>query len=132
MKKGRTDEYERYNFQGILMQQLAERVEELGELMARAQENKASAYRRAYSKINVLKNLIESWFKKHSKIQIEKVRLNLALAKKFYEYNEFEQGYMHLETAFVHCLEILKQNEVVFGKGRTSYSWGDFVESHTK
>lgn len=130
--KNHGESYEKYNFQGFLMQDLSNFLSFLRGQMARAREGKPSAYSAAAGNISVLKSYIVSWFNKYSKEEMALIELNLKISEKQYDLNNIEEAFYFLDQAYILCLKILKKDGAVFPKLRQgSITFKKFIEQET-
>lgn len=128
----RESKHEHYNIQGELIENLAERLFLLEEMLARASNGKAKDYVNALSWTNALKNKIKSLNLGYSKERMLKIELYIELARKLERFNEFQSGSNYLWEALILITNIFKDNDMIFPKKTKGMSFKKFVDSEVK
>lgn len=125
-------QHEHYNIQGELIENLAERLFILEDMLSKAYNGKARAYRESLSWVIGLKNKIKSLKLGYDEKKMIKVELLIKISKALEYSNNFEEGSNYMWEALILITNILKDNDMIFPKKITGMSFSKFVESETK
>jgi len=125
-------EFEKYNFQKELIENIADDIFELKEKISYAFEGKVRYYRMAQSEVTSFRDFIIGLGLTFEDKDLELINLNLQISKKLYSQNKFEQGVSFLSSAFIILIKILKRNNMVFPVRTKGMSFSAFAKSEMK
>jgi len=128
-KRKQNDKYEHYNIQGLLMQNLADKIFYTEERLSKSYEGKPRHYRVAKSWVLSLKNKIKALNLLYGKKKMKIIELNIKISEKLVGDNRFEEATDYLWSAFELIQNIYKENNLIFPKKTRSMSFKDFAAS---
>lgn len=120
--------YENYNFQGKLIENLADSLFLLKERISKAYQERPSDYENALSDCILFVDNIIGMKLKYQHDDIKKINLFLKLAKIYYQSNNLSEGTLYLSKAYQKICSIIKLNDMMFPKLRKVTSFKNWVE----
>lgn len=127
MKNANT-KYDNYNFQARLIDNLADSLFMLRQNISKAYQERPGDYINALSDCILFVDNIIGMKLKHKEEDIRIIRLNLEIAKKFYERNDLLSGTKYLSGAYQKICSIIKLNDMMFPRLRKVTSFKDWAE----
>lgn len=122
------ENYEYYNFQGSLIQNIGESLFELEYKISKAYEERPSAYLNALSSSRTFMSKLVGMDLKILERDKIKVKLYLDIAKKLFELNNLPLGCEYLSKTFEKIWAIVRSNGMAFPKSRKVTSFKDWAE----
>lgn len=120
--------YEHYNFQARLIQNIADGLFDLEYKISKAYEERPSAFVNALSSSRIFVDKLIGMDLKIKKNEIKKLNLYLDIAQRYYERNQFLEGCKYLSLAFRKIWNIIKLNDMAFPRSRKVTSFKDWAE----
>lgn len=132
MVKRSESKHEHYNIQGELIENLADRLFLVEDMLAHAYNGRARYFREGLSWVVSLKNKVKSLKLGYNENRMIKIELYIKIAKKFEYINDFENGTDYLWKALILITNIFKDNDMIFPKKYQGMSFKKFEETETK
>jgi len=120
--------YDNYNFQAKLVDNLADSLFLLRQSISKAYQDRPGDYENALSDCILFVDNIIGMKLKYKEEDIMIIRLNLDIAKKFYERNDLSSGTSYLSKAYQKICSIIKLNDMMFPRLRKVTSFKDWAE----
>ena len=126
--KNNHSNYDNYNFQAKLIDNLAESLFQLRESISKAYQERPSDYRNALSDCILFVDNIIGMRLKYNENDIKIIKLNLQLAKLMDDSNNLSKGTEYLSVAYQKICSIIKLNDMMFPRLRKVTSFKTFTE----
>lgn len=120
--------YDSYNFQAKLIDNLAESLFMLEENISRAYQERPSDFLKALSDSQLFVDKIIGMKLKYNEQTIKLIRLYLTISKLMYEKNDLLQGAEYLSKSYQKICNIIKLNDMMFPRLRKVTSFKDWAE----
>lgn len=119
--------YDNYNFQARLIENLAESLFNLEESISKAYQERPGDFLRASSDLQLFVDKIIGMNLKYPEESMKLIRLYLVLAKIHYERNSLLTGAGYLSKAYQKVCNIIKSNDMMFPRLRKVTSFKDWT-----
>lgn len=120
--------YDKYNFQAKLIDNLAESLFELEENISRAYQERPGDYLKALSSCQIFVDKIIGMNLRYEPSSIKLIKLNIKLAKILYKNNNLLLGCEYISIAYQKICTIIKLNDMMFPRMRRVTSFKKWTE----
>lgn len=127
-KAAKSEQYEKYNIQGQLIQNIGESLFNLEYKIGKAYEERPSAFLDALSSLRTFLDKILGMGLDIPEKEDEKILVYLQIAQKLFELNRILDGCNYLSKAYQKIWNIIKINGMVFPKARKATSFKEWAE----
>jgi len=123
-----SEQYEKYNIQGQLIQNIGESLFEIERKISRAYEERPSGFLDALSSLRTFLDKILGMNLEVPGKDKDKILIYLQIAQKLFEMNRILDGCNYLSKAYQKIWNIIKVNGMVFPKARKATSFKEWAE----
>ncbi|HKL23985.1 MAG TPA: hypothetical protein VJ912_01485 [Candidatus Nanoarchaeia archaeon] len=123
-----SEQYEKYNIQGQLIQNIGESLFEIERKISRAYEERPSGFLDSLSSLRTFLDKILGMNLEVPGKDKDKILIYLQIAQKLFEMNRILDGCNYLSKAYQKIWNIIKVNGMVFPKARKATSFKEWAE----
>ena len=123
-----SEQYEKYNIQGQLIQNIGESLFEIERKISRAYEERPSGFLDSLSSLRTFLDKILGMNLEVPGKDKDKILIYLQIAQRLFEMNRILDGCNYLSKAYQKIWNIIKVNGMVFPKARKATSFKEWAE----